>query len=107
MEPKLTLRQIDCASSKDGGLMLSLHLLPAGAVAARGEAAPKRIRRRRKRSFTNEQMLEIARTAIDEAVSDQSELTRRAVNRHSFGLASPAGQRAHGLRVPRRPPWPG
>src|SRR4029079_8914872 len=64
MEPKLTLRQIDCASSKDGGLLLSLHLLPAGAGGARGDAAPKRIRRRRKRSFTNEQMLEIARTAI-------------------------------------------
>src|SRR6185369_4159069 len=71
MEPKLTLRQIDCASSKDGGLLLSLHLLPAGAAGARGEAAPRRIRRRRKRSFTNEQMLEIARTVIDEAVSDQ------------------------------------
>ena len=103
MEPKLTLRQIDCASSKDGGLLLSLHLLPAS---ARGDAAPKRIRRRRKRSFTNEQMLEIARTAIDEAVSDQSEVARKAVSRLAHGYAAPV-QRASAFRVPRRPPWPG
>ena len=103
MEPKLTLRQIDCASSKDGGLLLSLHLLPAG---ARGDAAPRRIRRRRKRSFTNEQMLEIARTAIDEAVSDQSEVARKAVSRLALGYAAPV-QRASAFRVPRRPPWPG
>jgi len=105
MEPKLTLRQIDCASSKDGGLLLSLHLLPAGAAGARGEGAPRRIRRRRKRSFTNEQMLEIARTAIDEAVSDQSEVARKAVSRLALGYAAPV-QRASAFRVPRRPPWP-
>lgn len=107
MEPKLTLRQIDCASSKDGGLLLSLHLLPAGTAGARGEAAPKRIRRRRKRSFTNEQMLEMARTAIDEAVSDQSELARKSVNRLGAGHAAPSSGRVNGFRVPRRPPWPG
>jgi hypothetical protein len=107
MEPKLTLRQIDCASSKEGGLLLSLHLLPTGAAGTRPEGAPKRIRRRRKRSFTNEQMLEIARTAIDEAVSDQSELARKAVNRPTSGAASASPQRTPVFRVPRRPPWPG
>ena len=101
MEPKLTLRQIDCASSKDGGLLLSLHLLPAGA--GQRDAAQKRIRRRRKRSFTNEQMLEIARTVIDEAVSDQTEMVRSSNGRSS---ASSSG-RAVALRAPRRPPWPG
>jgi hypothetical protein len=107
MEPKLTLRQIDCASSKDGGLLLSLHLLPAGAGGQRSESAPKRVRRRRKRAFTSEQMLEIARTAIDEAVSDKSELARKAVVRVASGQSSAPGQRPQGLRVPRRPPWPG
>src|SRR4029450_450575 len=66
----------------------------------------RRIRLRRKRSFTNEQMLEIARTAIDEAVSDQSEVARKAVSRLALGYAAP-GQRASAFRVPRRPPWPG
>lgn len=103
MEPKLTLRQIDCASSKDGGLLLSLHLLPAGTSSGRSEPAAKRIRRRRRRSFTNEQMLEIARTVIDEAVSDHSELARSSVSRH-VATGSP---RVHAFRVPRRPPWPG
>jgi hypothetical protein len=107
MEPKLTLRQIDCASSKDGGLLLSLHLLPAGTSTLRGETAPKRIRRRRKRSFTNEQMLEIARTVIDAAVSDQSELARKAGNRGGTNHTPTSSQRVHAFRVPRRPPWPG
>ncbi len=107
MEPKLTLRQIDCASSKDGGLLLSLHILPAGTAVVRGETMPKRIRRRRKRSFTNEQMLEIARTVIDEAVSDQSELARKAVTRLALGTAGSSSVRTHALRAPRRPPWPG
>lgn len=107
MEPKLTLRQIDCASSKDGGLLLSLHLLPAGTSVARGESIPKRIRRRRKRSFTNEQMLEIARTVIDEAVSDQSELARKAVTRLAVGHTGTSTGRTQSFRAPRRPPWPG
>jgi hypothetical protein len=102
MEPKLMLRQIDCSSSKDGGLLLSLHLLPTN----RGDATPKRVRRRRKRSFTNEQMLEIARTVIDEAVSDKSEVARKAVNRLGVTSAAPV-PRAHSFRIARRPPWPG
>ena len=105
MEPKLTLRQIDCASSKDGGLLLSLHLLPAAsAMSTSGEKA-KRVRRRRKRQMTNAQILEIARTVIDEAVSDRSELGRAAI-----AQVAPVAQtatRARIQRTPRRPPWPG
>lgn len=108
MDNKLTLRQIDCASSKDGGLLLSLHLLPAGMSSqAGGNGAPKRMRRRRKKTLTSEQMLELARTAIDEAVSDQSELSRKAINRVGVGQSRSAAQTARAFRATRRPPWPG
>src|SRR5215207_5679211 len=86
MELKLTLRQIDCASSKDGGLLLSLHLLPASATAPANGDKVKRISRRRKRQMTNAQMLEIARTVIDEAVSDRSELGRAAIAQIGAGV---------------------
>ena len=106
MEPKLTLRQIDCASSKEGGLLLSLHLLPAGAAASTNGEKVKRVRRRRKRQvLTSAQMLEIARTAIDDAVSDRSELGRAAIAR--IAAAQSPATRARSPRPPRRPPWPG
>jgi hypothetical protein len=105
MEPKLTLRQIDCASSKDGGLLLSLHLLPAAAAVSPSGEKVKRIRRRRKRQMTNAQMLEIARTVIDEAVSDRSELGRAAIVQ--IGAGAQGAPRTRAQRAPRRPPWPG
>jgi hypothetical protein len=105
MEPKLTLRQIDCASSKDGGLLLSLHLLPASAVSSTNGDKVRRIRRRRKRQLTNAQMLEMARTVIDEAVSDRSELGRAAIAQ--IGTGAQVAPRTRAQRAPRRPPWPG
>jgi hypothetical protein len=105
MEPKLTLRQIDCASSKDGGLLLSLHLLPASVALSTNGDKVKRIRRRRKRQMTNTQMLEIARTVIDEAVSDRSELGRAAIAQ--IGAGAKVAPRPRSQRTPRRPPWPG
>ena len=105
MEPKLTLRQIDCASSKDGGLLLSLHLLPASTASSTTGEKVKRVRRRRKRQLTNAQMLEMARTVIDEAVSDRSELGRAAIAQIGAGAQTPPRNRSQ--RPPRRPPWPG
>ena len=69
MEPKMTLRQIDCAPSKDGGLTVSLHLKPENGVEP--EESGQRTRRRRRRKMTDEQMLELAYSVITEAMDSE------------------------------------
>ena len=102
METKLMLRQVDCAPSKEGGLLVSLHLQPAGGATTE-ESGGKRVRRRRRRKLTSEQVLELARTAINEAVEHESaEATRR-----QLPAARAAAQRARAERSQRRMHWPG
>jgi hypothetical protein len=102
MEQKLRLSQVDCAPSKEGGLLVSLLLRPEGA----GTEAPvdtngKTIRRRRRRKkVSSEQALELARVAIDQAVAEQE-----ASETASRGSAT--APRWHLERKPRRPPLPG
>lgn len=103
MEQKLTLRQVDCSPSKDGGLLVSLHLQPAGGLAP-AETNGKRLRRRRRRKLTSEQVLELARTAINEAV--ESDASPEAARRARSGTRADA-QRARAERSQRRVHWPG
>jgi len=103
MEQKMTLRQIDCSPSKEGGLLVSLHLLPEqNRQLGASEAQPKRRRRRRQR-LSSEQMLELARLAIDDAVSDNA-IARRS---HAALTTRAGGSIGRANRLPRRPPWPG
>ena len=103
MEHKLRLSQVDCAPSKEGGLLVSLLLRPAEANGneAAMDANGKSVRRRRRRKkVSSEQALELARVAIDQAVAEQE------ANETASRGAGTAG-RWHLERKPRRPPLPG
>lgn len=100
MEPKMTLRQIDCSPSKDGGLTVSLHLKPANAVET--EEAGQRTRRRRRRKMTSEQMLELAHSVIIEALeNEEMEDTAKHI------LLGAAASSERESRSQRRLHWPG
>lgn len=101
MDEKMTIHQVDCSPSKEGGLLVSLHLQPIGGVEQQQEPA-KRGRRRRRRKMTDEQVLELARTAIDQAMENDQELDS---NRRLFLGASTASRR--GSKHQRRQHWPG
>ena len=101
MEHKLRLSQVDCAPSKEGGLLVSLLLRPAeanGNEAAADGGKPVRRRRRRKK-VSSEQALELARVAIDQAVAEQE------ASENASRAGTPG--RWHLERKPRRPPLPG
>ena len=96
----MTLREIDCAPSKDGGLTVSLHLQADDEGVETDESTKKR--RRRRRRMTSEQMLELAHTAITAAM--QADEPNEQTKHYLLGAAAGRGG---GERTQRRIHWPG